>query len=274
MKHQTTMEEAFSEVIVKKAQQDSKGKPATPRPRGQDTVGTSIQSREFIESNKPKTTIGELLTDFRKNLRAITKGVVNPMQEALLSAFEDMPGINNTKLKVLNFIKKNESEATGTYDTKTDTIRITKDATIEDVFHEITHAATANEVRKQIKDGKGVTRAGKRTVAIYKAAKKADKNNRFGEALSNIDEFITYALTNQEFQMFLAQTPSAVATPTTVTENSLWSNFVGAVKDLLGLGDISNTLLNDVLAVAPELMKGPRAKEQAARKDEVLFKKK
>jgi hypothetical protein len=74
------------------------------------------------------------------------------MQEALLSAFEDMPGINNTKLKVLNFIK-NESEATGTYDTKTDTIRITKDATIEDVFHEITHAATANEVRKQIKDG-------------------------------------------------------------------------------------------------------------------------
>ena len=269
---QTTMEEAFSEVIVKKAQEQSKGKPATSKPRGQETVGRSIQSREFIESNKPKTTIGELLTDFRKNLRAITKGVVNPMQEALLSAFEDMPGINNTKLKVLNFIK-NESEATGTYDTKTDTIRITKDATIEDVFHEITHAATANEVRKQIKDGKGVTRAGKRTVAIYKAAKKADKNNRFGEALSNIDEFITYALTNQEFQMFLAQTPSAVATPTTVTENSLWSNFVSSVKELLGM-DISNTLLNDILAVAPELMKGPRAKEQAARKSETLFKKK
>ena len=268
---QTTMEEAFSEVIVKKVEEQSEGKPATSKPRGQETVGRSIQSREFIESNKPKTTIGELLTDFRKNLRAITKGVVNPMQEALLSAFEDMPGINNTKLKVLNFIK-NEFEATGTYDTKTDTIRITKDATIEDVFHEITHAATANEVRKQIKDGKGVTRAGKRTVAIYKAAKKADKNNRFGEALSNIDEFITYALTNQEFQMFLAQTPSAVATPTTVTENSLWSNFVSSVKELLGM-DISNTLLNDVLAVAPELMKGPRAKEQAARKSETLFKK-
>jgi hypothetical protein len=268
---QTTMEEAFSEVIVEKAQEQPKGKPATSKPRGQETVGTSIKSREFIESNEPKTTIGELLTDFRKNLRAITKGVVNPMQEALLSAFEDMPGINNTKLKVLNFIK-NESEATGTYDTKTDTIRITKDATIEDVFHEITHAATANEVRKQIKDGKGVTRAGKRTVAIYKAAKKADKNNRFGEALSNIDEFITYALTNQEFQMFLAQTPSAVATPTTVTENSLWSNFVSSVKELLGM-DISNTLLNDILAVAPELMKGPRAKEQAARKSETLFKK-
>jgi hypothetical protein len=269
---QTTMEEAFSEVIVKKAQEQSKGKPATSKPRGKDTSATIIQSREFIEDSKPKTTIGELLTDFRKNLRAITKGVVNPMQEALLSAFEDMPGINNTKLKVLNYIK-NENEATGTYDTKTDTIRITKDATIEDVFHEITHAATANEVRKQIKDGVGVTRAGKRTVAIYKAAKKADKNNRFAEALSNIDEFITYALTNQEFQMFLAQTPSAVATPTTVTENSLWSNFVSSVKELLGM-DISNTLLNDILAVAPELMKGPRAKEQAARKSETLFKKK
>jgi len=274
---QTTMEDAFSKVIVEKAQEQSKGKPAAPKTQGKDTSATIIQSREFIEDSKPKTTIGELLTDFRKNLRALTKGIVNPMQEALLSAFEDMPGINNTKLKVLNYIK-NENEATGTYDTKTDTIRITKDATIEDVFHEITHAATANEVRKQIKDGVGVTRAGKRTVAIYKAAKKADKNNRFAEALSNIDEFITYALTNQEFQMFLAQTPSAVATPTTVAlpptlENSLWSSFVSSVKELLGM-DISNTLLNDILAVAPELMKGPRAKEQAARKSETLFKKK
>jgi hypothetical protein len=32
------MEEAFSEVIVEKAQEQSKGKPATSKPRGQETV--------------------------------------------------------------------------------------------------------------------------------------------------------------------------------------------------------------------------------------------
>ena len=273
---QTAMEEAFSETIANKVKQDSSfigpRKPAKPKPKGKETIGRTIKSKEFLEESADKQTVGDLLATFRKNLRAITKGVVDPMQEALLTAFEDMPGIANTKFKVLNFIKQ-KGDPTGTYNTKSDTVRVTKDASLEDVFHEITHAATSNAIRNQVKDGKGTTRAGKRTVAIYKAAQKADKNNEFKEALSNIDEFITYALTNKEFQMFLAQTPSAVATPTTVTEGSLWSNFVGAVKDLLGLGDISNTLLNDVLAVAPELMKGPRAKEQAARKDEVLFKK-
>ena len=276
---QTAMEEAFSKTIADKAKQDSSftgpRRPAKSKSQGKETIGRTIKSKEFLEESADKQTVGDLLATFRKNLRAITKGVVDPMQEALLTAFEDMPGIANTNFKVLNFIKQKGKKisATGTYNTKSDTVRVTKDASLEDVFHEITHAATSNAIRNQVKDGKGTTRAGKRTVAIYKAAQKADKNNEFKEALSNIDEFITYALTNKEFQMFLAQTPSAVATPTTVTEGSLWSNFVGAVKDLLGLGDISNTLLNDVLAVAPELMKGPRAKEQEARKDEVLFKK-
>ena len=266
----TAMEQAFGKTIIEKVQQQEKL--AKPKSKRKEIKTKTIKSKDFLEKSKDKQTVGALLKDFRKNLSTITKGVVDPMQEVLLTAFEDMPGIANTKFKVLNFIKQ-KGDPTGTYNTKSDTVRVTKDATLEDVFHEITHAATSNAIRNQVKNGKGTTRAGKRTVAIYKVAQKADKNNEFKEALSNIDEFITYALTNKEFQMFLAQTPSAVATPTTVAEGSLWSNFVGAVKDLLGLGDISNTLLNDVLAVAPELMKGPRAQEQAARKDEVLFKK-
>jgi hypothetical protein len=51
---QTTMEEAFSEVIVEKAQEQSKGKPATSKPRGKDTSATIIQSREFIETTNQK----------------------------------------------------------------------------------------------------------------------------------------------------------------------------------------------------------------------------
>ena len=49
-------------------------------------------------------------------------------------------------------------------------------------------------------------------MSIFNAAKKAavDEGTTYTEALSNIDEFITYALTNKEFQNFLANTPTTL----------------------------------------------------------------
>tara|TARA_R110002020_G_scaffold126115_1_gene283792 strand:+ start:1 stop:3936 length:3936 start_codon:yes stop_codon:yes gene_type:complete len=198
------------------------------------------------------------------------------MQEALLKAFENIESLSNTKFSVVKSIP-GQARATGSYNTKENKIRITQDATIEDIFHEITHAATANEVRRQVDaEGKGTTAAGKRLVSIFNAAKKAavDEGTDYTEALSNIDEFITYALTNREFQNFLANTPTTL-TPQkgTKKDKSLWSSFVDSVKDLLGLGDISNTLLNDILVVTPAFLKGPDAAAQKKRDADILFKK-
>lgn len=62
-----------------------------------------------------------------------------------------------------------------------------------------------------------------------------------------------YALARQELGDFEVQL-DPVWTPST----SLWSDFVNFVRNLFKLGNnISNSLLNDVVAVAPELFQGP-----------------
>lgn len=275
-KNETQMGSAFADALIETAQEDTTSpKKKNKKDKTKDPV-YELQSREFIEESKTEKTIGNLLKDFNKKLKNISKAIVNPMQEALLEAFENIESLGNTKFSVVKSIP-GQARATGSYDTKENRIRITQDATIEDIFHEITHAATANEVRRQVDaEGKGITTAGKRLVSIFNAAKKAavDEGTTYTEALSNIDEFITYALTNRGFQDFLANTPTTL-TPQkgTKKDKSLWSSFIDSVKNLLGLGDISNTLLNDILVVTPAFLKGPDAAAQKKRDNETLFKK-
>ena len=276
-KDETQMGSAFADALIETAQEDTTS-PKKKNKKDKKPLTVSTQSREFIEESKTEKTIGNLLKDFNKKLKNISKAIVNPMQEALLEAFENIESLGNTKFSVVKSIP-GQARATGSYDTKENRIRITQDATIEDIFHEITHAATANEVRRQVDaEGKGITTAGKRLVSIFNATKRAATNEgtegTYEQALSNIDEFITYALTNRDFQKFLADTPTTLTTKKGAKKDkSLWSSFIDSVKDLLGLGDISNTLLNDVLVVAPAFLKGPNAAAQKKRDNETLFKK-
>ena len=41
----------------------------------------------------------------------------------------------------------------------------------------------------------------------------------------------------------------------------MWNDFVNFVSKLLGLGDISGTVLNDLISVTPDLMQGPFGSE-------------
>ena len=49
------------------------------------------------------------------------------------------------------------------------------------------------------------------------------------------------------------------------------SDFVNSVKNVLGLDNIDNTLLNDVIALAPELMTGERPESIQGLKEEPLY---
>jgi hypothetical protein len=71
-----------------------------------------------------------------------------------------------------------------------------------------------------------------------------------------MDEFIANAYNTVEFQKFLAGERSVV--PDAPPVNSLWTDFVNFVKQLLNLGDVSNTLLSDVIGLTPDLFTGTR----------------
>ena len=75
-------------------------------------------------------------------------------------------------------------------------------------------------------------------------------------AFKDMDEFIANAYNTVEFQKFLAGERSVV--PNAPSVNSLWTDFLNFVKQLLNLGDVSNTLLSDVVGLTPDLFTGTR----------------
>ena len=64
----------------------------------------------------------------------------------------------------------------------------------------------------------------------------------------NIEEFVSYAYNNIEFQKFLADQRSVA--PTAAPKTSLWMDLMNAFTKLLGV-DISNTLMSDIVSLTP-----------------------
>jgi hypothetical protein len=139
---------------------------------------------------------------------------------------------------------------------------ISPDAGVDTIFHEATHSATTWELRKHVtmKNGRPVGRTplGDKLVDIFDAAEVAAMQQEvsFGEAFKDMDEFIANAYNNEAFQKFLASERSVV--PDAPPVNTLWTDFLNFVKQLLNLGDVSNTLLSDVVGLTPDLFTGTR----------------
>jgi len=252
--------------------------------------------QKIINRLKPKKTLGQVLN-------IIKSSNATAAQKELATLLLTIPNISKTDFKVvenLEFL----NDAYGEYNRQQDSIQISNNADVETVLHEAVHAATANLLNKHIRDGVGLTNLGRRIVRLYEEAVAADVNGRFPTELSKIDEFIAESFTNPEFQKFLANSESSTSSraedaayeqdlksqgvrPNVIRNimnerrgtnsllSSLWSKFVNAIKDLLGIENaiFSYSILNDVIALAPELFVGPNKREQAGATQELLFKK-
>ena len=166
------------------------------------------KDKEVIKGLKDKNTLGQALTTL--NTKFVNS--LNDAQKSLVPILLGTPNVKNTKFK-FNPGMENENGAYGTYTVKDDLIQLSDKGDIETVLHEGTHAATTNSLKKHInKRGKGKTSIGRRLVELFDDTKRADTDNKFTNELENIDEFVTNALNNGEFQEFLA---TISATPTT-----------------------------------------------------------
>ena len=228
--------------------------------------------RPIIQDLQKDKTLGQVLTKLKGKFR----DSLNDAQSILLDKLSILPNINKTKFQVQANMEQTrddrrpsgQTDQYGLYTTTMDTVQVSDKADVETILHETTHAATANELRKHVRNGKGVTTLGRRIVQLFDTAKAADTDGRFETELSNVDEFVSEAFNNDNFQRFLASVPSPEATPQRPT--TIWSDFVEAVKTMLGLGDISGTVLNDVIAIAPDLFKGPNLEEQQSAPPKLL----
>lgn len=251
---------------------------------------------KIINKLKSKKTLGPVLNILKRS-------DVTPAQKELATLLLTIPNISKTDFKVIENLEFQDN-AYGQYIRQKDLIQISNNADVETVLHEAVHAATANLLNKHIRDGVGITPLGRRIVRVYEEAVAADVNGRFATELSNVDEFIAESFANKDFQKFLARSESSTSSrgedeayiqslinqgvSPNVRQNiireragvrglleSLWGRFVNAIKDMLSIEDVnfSYSILNDVIALAPELFVGPNKREQAQATQEVLFKK-
>jgi len=222
--------------------------------RMQSTLEGSAEGKAIVNTTKPAKTLGQALTIIRQ--QHLDK--LNPVQKILLDVISKLPNVTKGTYKVMG-MKKGEYGLFEPFQNKT---TISPDAGVDTIFHEATHSATAFELKKHVtmKNGRPVGRTplGNKLVDIFDVAEVAamQQELNFGEAFKDMDEFIANAYNTEAFQKFLASERSVV--PNAPPVNSLWTDFLNFVKQLLNLGDVSNTLLSDVVGLTPDLFTGTR----------------
>ena len=220
----------------------------------------TLEGKAIVNTTKPAKTMGQALTILKQ--QHFEK--LNPVEKVLHEVLSKIQNVTKGRYHIMG-LGKNKY---GSYSPTNNKTIISPDAGTNAIFHEGTHAATAWEIKKHVKtkNGKmrGVDDVGRKMVAIFTSAQDAARaqGKDFGHAFDNMEEFIAEAFNTADFQRFLADQPSVAPSETTLT--SLWTDFLSAVKDLLKLGDISDTLLSDIIGVAPDLFTGYRPENLAA----------
>ena len=198
--------------------------------------------KDVVRATRKATNIKEALEIIKRDFAdRISKPAMFIIDKILAT-----PNIQTTLYRVEAIEKTSAMEADpqGFYSPSNNSIVISPElGSIQTIIHEGVHAATSN----MIKNNPGLRN---RVNEILERARAADTNKQF--RIKDEQEFIAEAFSNPRYQNFLAtQQGKAPAT-------SVWSDFVNFVRNLFKLGNnISNSLINDVAAVAPELFQGP-----------------
>jgi hypothetical protein len=268
----------------------------------EDIKGTVTENQpEVIATTTKAKNLGQVLNILQTEHADKTSDA----EKALINKLLKVPNLITTKYQVDTVNKAKNTTFRATFNSLLNKVRMDKSiGNIKSILHEAVHSATVAALRKAVftkhtvnkklknagfqpheytmSEHVGKTEAGKRMVKIYNTAYKVwadtvwtDKPMDKPYGLKDIFEFTSEAMSNPEFQKFLAGIPSIEGGKATVS--SLWNDFVEGIKKLLNLGDISNTLLNDLISVVPELMEGPktgifeRIKDEASTAETFIF---
>ena len=127
------------------------------------------------------------------------------------------------------------------YNPKTDTFYFTPGGFDEStVLHEIVHAGTVKIISQYLKDPSKLTQtqrdAAEHLQKIYDFSKKR-LGGRFKNAYENLYEFVSYAMTDNKFQIALAETQVRPLAKYTAKAMAAWKQFTQALSKMFGLYD-------------------------------------
>jgi hypothetical protein len=158
------------------------------------------------------------------------------------------------------------------YDPQTDTILVTAEgATATDLLHEFVHAATVTILDKVARnDAKSLTpsqidAANQLDDIMALTAKELSKE--FPEAFRNVFEFVSYAMSDTDFQKALERQDATELEYTLMPDRNMLSKFMDIVIDLLKLTDLfgpkggivgTPNLLGETIAAFEAIIEAPQ----------------
>ena len=181
--------------------------------------------------------------------------VLGEVETVLLDTMLKVPNLQTTGFSIETQIRAKDGGAYGAFSPSTNNVRVHPNANIGTIIHEALHAVQAKKMNDAFtRSGKPKNEIGEYINKIYERAQAA-ADGRFDREIDNVFEFVNYALTDVQFQRFLSET--APLNPKN-NLNSLWSDLVNAIKRLFNFStNVPNSLLNDYLVVAEDLIDGP-----------------
>ena len=181
--------------------------------------------------------------------------VLGEVETVLIDTMLKVPNLQTTGFSIQTQIRAKDGGAYGAFSPSTNNVRVHPNANIGTIIHEALHAVQAKKMNDAFtRSGKPKNEIGEYINKIYERAQAA-ADGRFDRELDNVFEFVNYALQDVQFQRFLSET--APLNPKN-NLNSLWSDLVNAIKRLFNFStNVPNSLLNDYLVVAEDLIDGP-----------------
>lgn len=220
----------------------------------------------------PKQQLGERnpifdkVTNGKELFKAVMKIANTRSDKAIINMLEKVPNLDKVKVITENTSTDPELQgASGYFDPNTNTIFV--DPRVTDLshitLHEIAHAATDAEFDKHVKIVNNVstpiTPLGKKIVKLFDAFMEESLKKQEGfYAQKNPKEFFMEAYTDDKLKNFLQNRAGVLGLkPAKGKVATLWSDFVNLIKSMFGIPEYAHSMLDEILLLSPELMKGP-----------------
>jgi hypothetical protein len=212
--------------------------------------------------------IFDKVTNAKQLFKAVMKIADTRSDKAIINMLEKVPNLETVKVITENTSTNPELQgAAGYYDPNTNTIfvdpRVTNLSHI--TLHEILHAATDAEFDKHVKVENdrhtAITPLGKKAVKLFESFMDASLKRQEGfYGQKNIKEFFMEGNTDPKLKQFLQNQKGVLGLkPAKGKVATLWSDFVNLIKSMFGIPEYAHSMLDEILLLSPEFMKGPGA---------------
>jgi hypothetical protein len=231
-----------------------------------ETKGRDILFAEPEQQLGERNPIFDKVTNGKELFKAVMKIANTRSDKAIINMLEKVPNLETVKFTTVNNSTNPELQgAAGYFDPNTNTIFV--DPRVTDLshitLHEILHAATDTEFDKHVKVENNrhtaLTPLGKKAVKLFDSFMDASLKRQEGfYGQKNIKEFFMEANTDPKLKQFLQNQKGVLdLKPAKGKVQTLWSDFVNLIKSMFGIPEYAHSMLDEVLLLSPEFMKGP-----------------